>query len=90
MTQTIRRKNCKTRREWADKKALKFWREHRGRLSDYGAKLLMMEHARAVRIVERAKALQLHGLRDTDTNEFLEGYAAACVDILSALMKGRA
>ena len=90
MPQTIRRKSCKTRREWADKKALKFWREHRGRLSDYGAKLLMMEHARAVRIVERAKALQLHGLRDTDTNEFLEGYAAACVDILSALMKGRA
>ena len=78
------------RREWADKKALKFWREHRGRLSDYGAKLLMMEHARAVRVVKQAKALQLHGLRDTDTNEFLEGYEAACVDILAALSKGRA
>ena len=52
--------------------------------------LLRKEHARAVRIVKRAKALQLHGLRDTDTNEFLEGYAAACVDILSALSKGRA
>ena len=90
MTQTIRRKNCKTRREWADKKALKFWHEHRGGLSDYGAKLLMMEHARAVRIVERAKALQFHGLRDTDTNEFLEGYEAACVDILAALAKRRA
>ena len=50
----------------------------------------LAEHARAVRIVKRAKALQFHGLRDTDTNEFLEGYAAACVDILSALMKGRA
>ena len=46
--------------------------------------------AGAVRIVKRAKALQLHGLRDTDTNEFLEGYEAACVDILAALSKGRA
>lgn len=52
--------------------------------------LARKEHARAVRIVKRAKALQLHGLRDTDTNEFLEGYEAACVDILSALTKGRA
>ena len=50
----------------------------------------LAEHARAVRIVERAKALQFHGLRDTDTNEFLEGYEAACVDILAALSKGRA
>lgn len=51
---------------------------------------LQAEHARAVRIVKRAKALQLHGLRDTDTNEFLEGYEAACADILAALSKGRA
>ena len=50
----------------------------------------LAEHARAVRIVRQAKALQLHGLRDTDTNEFLEGYEAACVDILAALSKGRA
>ena len=54
------------------------------------AYLLTKEHARAVRIVKRAKALQFHGLRDTDTNEFLEGYEAACVDILAALKKGRA
>jgi hypothetical protein len=53
-------------------------------------KLVAVEHARAVRIVRQAKALQLHGLRDTDTNEFLEGYEAACVDILAALSKGRA
>ena len=78
------------RREWADKKALKFWYGHRGELSDYGAELLMMEHAQAVRIVKRAKALQFHGLRATDTNEFMEGYDAACVDILAALSKGRA
>ena len=51
---------------------------------------LRKEHARAVRVVKRAKALQFHGLRDTDTNEFLEGYEAACVDILDALQKGRA
>ena len=51
---------------------------------------LRKEHARAVRIVKRANALQLHGLRDTDTNEFLEGYEAACVDLLAALTKGRA
>ena len=50
----------------------------------------LAEHARAVRIVKRAKALQFHGLRDTDTNEFLAGYEAACVDILDALQKGRA
>ena len=50
----------------------------------------LAEHARAVRIVKRAKRLELHGLRDTDTNEFLEGYEAACVDILAALTKGRA
>ena len=50
----------------------------------------LAEHARAVRVVGQAKSLQFHGLRDTDTNEFLEGYEAACVDILSALTKGRA
>ena len=50
----------------------------------------LAEHARAVRIVKRAKALQFHGLRDTDTNEFLAGYEAACVDILDALQKGGA
>ena len=93
MTQTIRRKNCKTRREWAWNKSLKVWKGFRGGLIDYidyGERLLQAEHARAVRIVKRAKRLELHGLRDTDTNEFLEGYEAACVDILAALSKGRA
>ena len=81
------------RREWAERvvsdadgrKELQYleWNE----LCAY---LLTKEHARAVRIVKRAKALQFHGLRDTDTNEFLEGYAAACMDILAALSKGRA
>ena len=90
MTPTIRRKRCKTRREWAWNKSLKVWNGFRGGLIDYGERLLQAEHARAVRIVKRAKRLELHGLRDTDTNEFLEGYEAACVDILAALSKGRA
>jgi hypothetical protein len=96
MTQTIRRKNCKTRREWAEQiveKARLHYND--GEPSpfinvDQARQLLRKEHARAVRIVRQAKALQLHGLRDTDTNEFLEGYEAACVDILAALSKGRA
>ena len=86
MTPTIRRKRCKTRREWADKIV-----EGYGMLSEEtAATYIRVEHARAVRIVKRAKRLELHGLRDTDTNEFLEGYEAACVDILAALSKGRA
>ena len=82
------------RREWAERKA-KAGVQFISVLTDgevHGlvAKLLQAEHARAVRVVGQAKALQLHGLRDTDTNEFLEGYEAACVDILAALTKGRA
>lgn len=75
------------RREWAEKiVAQKYGHEEDGCI----AGLIQAEHARAVRIVRQAKALQLHVLRDTDTNEFLEGYEAACVDILAALSKGRA
>ena len=83
MTQTIRRKNCKTRREWADKKALKFWHGHRGGLSDYGAKLLMMEHARAVRIVKRLQ-------RNAECGGFGLAYGVALKDVLAALYTGRA
>ena len=87
------------RREWADKIVKQemtgyHWNARIKKstviLPDIAAKLLVKEHARAVRIFKRAKALQFHGLRDTDTNEFLEGYEAACVDILSALQKRRA
>ena len=84
------------RREWADKlyekaQRLKELDDQFSRLPDYLVlRLLKAEHARAVRIVKRAKALQFHGLRDTDTNEFLEGYEAACNDILAAIQKGRA
>mgnify|MGYP000920354616 CR=1 FL=1 len=76
------------RREWARKAAVKKYGNKSWHLPY--AEGLKTEHARAVRIVKRAKRLELHGLRDTDTNEFLEGYEAACVDILAALSKGRA
>ena len=79
------------RREWAEQWAFDASEGDTAQIRmTVAATRLQAEHARAVRIVKRAKALQFHGLRDTDTNEFLEGYEAACVDILAALMKGRA
>lgn len=53
------------------------------------ARLLQAEYARAVRTVKQAKKLSFRGLRDTDTNEWLDGYDAACNDILAALQRGR-
>lgn len=58
-------------------------------LPGIAAKLLKAEHARAVRICRQARMLKFHGLRDTDTNEWLDGYEAACCDILAALQRGR-
>lgn len=82
------------RREWAQQAVSKHEMPDNLGLhhitSASAAKLLQAEHARAVRVVKRAKRLELHGLRDTDTNEFLEGYEAACNDILAAIQKGRA
>ena len=81
------------RRGWADKAVSKATTCPDGVSVVYAPtaeKLLKAEHARAVRVVRQAKRLEFHGLRDTDTNEFLEGYEAACVDILAALTKGRA
>jgi len=49
-------------------------------------KLLKAEHARSVRIVKEAAQFQF---RETDTNEWVEGYEAACHDILTALQRGR-
>ena len=74
------------RREWADKKALKFWHGHRGGLSDYGAKLLMMEHARAVRIVRRLK----RGYEKRNQDGVFFDRIDTCAYILRLLMKGRA
>lgn len=78
-------------KEWADRKAVKkipkcTCEEH---LTHFGADLISKEHARAVRICRQAKMLKFHGLRDTDTNEWLDGYEAACHDILTALQRGR-
>ena len=53
------------------------------------AKKLKAEHARTVRICRQARMLKFHGLRDTDTNEWLDGYEAACNDIVTALQRGR-
>ena len=53
------------------------------------AKGLQRQHARSVRICRQARMLKFHGLRDTDTNEWLDGYEAACCDILTALQRGR-
>ena len=49
-------------------------------------KLLKAEHTRSVRIVKEAAQFQF---RETDTNEWVEGYEAACHDILTALQRGR-
>jgi len=76
------------RREWADKKALKFWHEHRGRLSDYGAKLLMMEHARAVRIIKKRKKAAYFDKDGMSADQF-DAYIAALDDVYSDVMKGR-
>ena len=78
------------RREWALKKVENAPLRNGEDWTKFAARLVTAEHAWAVSIVKRAKALQLRELRDTDTNEFLGGYEAACVDILAALSKGRA
>ena len=79
------------RREWAGNKVSDTQRRNpKLSMVEIAGLVAETEHALAVRIVRQAKALQLRELRDTDTNEFLEGYEAACVDILAALAKGRA
>ena len=78
------------RREWAHVKGQKTPKRLGETDIEFCARVAKAEHARAVRVVGQAKALQFHGLRDTDTNEFLEGYEAACNDILAAIQKGRA
>ena len=78
-----------TPRTWAAKKVEKAWQKHRGGLLDFTSGLVVSEHARAVRICRQARMLKFHDLRDTDTNEWLDGYEAACNDILTALQRGR-
>ncbi len=77
-----------TRQGWAEKKARKAWHSHRGGLTGYAAKLLLAEHARAVRVVnqlERAAKLHVY-LRNHDTRT---GYLEAVADMRRAIEKGR-
>ncbi len=48
-----------------------------------------MTQEQAVELVEKARRMGLRPVRDTDTNEWLDGYDAACRDILAALQRGR-
>ena len=79
------------RREWAEKVVEPYQcGPCRGKIhAEEVAQLLAKEHARSVRICRQARVLKFHGLRDTDTNEWLDGYEAACCDILAALQRGR-
>lgn len=94
MTQTIRRKNCKTRREWAWNKSLKVWKGFRGGLIDYGERLLQAEHARAARIVREVVKHAAHMERQTKVNREMNAYWQGKLDgaenILAGLRKGRA
>ena len=48
-----------------------------------------MTQEQVEKLVEKARRMGLRPVRDTDTNEWLDGYDAACNDILAALTKGR-
>ena len=77
MTQTIRRKNCKTRREWADNKVSDAQRRNpKLSMVEIAGLVAETEHARAVRIVKR---------------EIRRGTVLGSLDnVLAALTKGRA
>ena len=78
--------------DWASKKALKVWHSHRGGLSDYGARLLRLEHARAVRTVKR-RLEALKGQREVATTEYaVDGLRLIIEEVehlLTALQRGR-
>lgn len=75
---------------WAEKWAFEASEDDTAQIRmSVAAKRLNEEHARAVRICRQARMLKFHGLRDTDTNEWLDGYEAACDDMLTALQRGR-
>ena len=88
-----------TRREWADKIVKQemtgyHWNARIKKstviLPDIAAKLLVKEHARAVRIVKRAKKLCIHpGVEHVGSLTCL-AYQQACGDLLEMLQKGRA
>ena len=75
---------------WAGKKVSDAQRRKpRANMIEIAESVLKAEHARSVRICRQTRMLKFHGLRDTDTNEWLDGYEAACCDILTALQRGR-
>ena len=53
------------------------------------ARLLRLEHRRAVRVVEKRDAWILNGGYDNMSADFQAGYHQACYDLLVALGKGR-
>jgi len=71
---------------WAEKKVDKHAKVNGTLWVGPAVDLLKAEHARSVRIVKEAAQFQF---RETDTNEWVEGYEAACHDILTALQRGR-
>ena len=79
------------RREWAQQAVSKHEMPDNLGLhhitSASAAKLLQAEHARAVRIVKRARKQYCP---EHPTTEYQQGYMAACIDILAMLTKGRA
>lgn len=82
------------RREWADKivEDLEFIAVGGDRVceSDAVRNVLTKEHARAVRIVKRAKKLCIHpGVQHVGSLTCL-AYQQACDDLLDMLTKGRA
>ena len=79
------------RREWAEREARK--RLHPSEFDEYSCtyeNALKHEHARAVRIVKRAKKLCIHpGVEHVGSLTCL-AYQQACDDLLEMLQKGRA
>ena len=90
MTQTIRIKRCKTRREWAIKKVETAPLRADEDWTKFAARIVMNEHVRAVRIAKARDKWLLGGGYDNMSPDFQAGYRQACHHILAALTKGRA
>ena len=87
MTQTIRRKNCKTRREWAGNKVSDAQRRHpKLSMVEIAGLVAEAEHARAVRIVRRLK----RGYEKRNQDGVFFDRIDTCAYILRLLTKGRA
>lgn len=75
--------------DWARKRAnraLDAYYYERGETADAViARVLKSEHRRAVRVVEKAREAGTKGC----VGAYVDGYEAACADILAALKRGR-